>query len=147
LFSSKYRYTEPATVPYRRGRAIFIRHVDAGSAGDCELEIAGLNNPVYDAARFGIELVVSPRHANVLLVTTPIVQNMLPILQSTFLAMPKPRWVITMGAGMHSPIWAASYASASLPEDVSAAWVAHIFGNPPSPQDILSVLQYVTVIR
>ena len=147
LFLHKYRHTEPLSLPKRRGQAIFIRVVDGGSAGDCELEIAGLFNPIYDAARFGIELVMSPRHANVLLITTPIVESMLPLLQTTFQSMPEPRRVITVGSGMHLPVWAASYASGLLPDDISAVWVAHIFGDPPSPSDILSVLQHISVLR
>lgn len=147
LFSGKYRHTEPLALPRRRGRAIFVRVVDGGSTGDCEFEIAGLFNPIYSAERFGIELVSSPRHANVLLITTPIVKSMLPLLRTTFQAMPKPRWVITVGSGMPLSMWSASYAFATLPPEISAAWVVHILGDPPTPQDILSVLQHITVFQ
>src|ERR1035437_2277584 len=51
------------------GRSLHIREVDAGSCNGCELEIVGLNSPVYDIERFGIHFVASPRHADMLLVT------------------------------------------------------------------------------
>src|ERR1700694_6320066 len=51
------------------GRAICIRHVDAGSCNGCELEINALNNPYYNLEGTGIKFVASPRHADMLLVT------------------------------------------------------------------------------
>ena len=59
------------------GRALTIRHVDAGSCNGCELEIHALNNAFYDIDRFGLRFVASPRHADVLLVTGPVTKNMI----------------------------------------------------------------------
>jgi NADH:ubiquinone oxidoreductase subunit B-like Fe-S oxidoreductase len=56
----------------RLGRSLSIREVDAGSCNACELEINALSNPYYDIERFGIRFVASPRHADVLLVTGPV---------------------------------------------------------------------------
>ena len=53
-----------------------LRHVDAGSCNGCEIEIASVFGPVYDAERFGTRLVASPRHADGVLVTGPVTQNM-----------------------------------------------------------------------
>ena len=50
------------------GRSLQIREVDAGSCNGCEVEITGLNSPIYDAERLGIRFVASPRHADMLLV-------------------------------------------------------------------------------
>ena len=58
------------------GRSLHIREVDAGSCNGCEVEINGLNSPVYDIERFGIHFVASPRHADMLLVTGPVSRNM-----------------------------------------------------------------------
>ena len=58
------------------GRSLHIREVDAGSCNGCEIEIVGLNSPVYDIERFGIHFVASPRHADMLLVTGPVSRNM-----------------------------------------------------------------------
>jgi hypothetical protein len=46
------------------GRALCIRHVDAGSCNGCELEIQALNNPYYNLEGTGIKFVASPRHAD-----------------------------------------------------------------------------------
>ena len=58
------------------GRALAIRHVDAGSCNGCELEIHGVNNPYYNLEGQGIKFVASPRHADMLLVTGPVSKNM-----------------------------------------------------------------------
>src|SRR5947209_16497802 len=79
------------------GRSLAIREVDAGSCNGCELEIHALNNPVYDAERFGIRFVASPRHADVLLVTGPVTRNMKVALERTYAATPDPKWVVAVG--------------------------------------------------
>ncbi|MGO7418435.1 hydrogenase, partial [Rhizobium ruizarguesonis] len=56
----------------RLGRSLSIRAVDAGSCNGCELEMQALSNAFYDIERFGLRLVASPRHADVLLVTGPV---------------------------------------------------------------------------
>src|SRR3954468_15610771 len=58
------------------GRALCIRHVDAGSCNGCELEIHALNNPLYNIEGLGIRFVASPRHADLLLVTGPVSRHM-----------------------------------------------------------------------
>jgi ferredoxin len=60
----------------RLGRSLHVRQVDAGSCNACEMEIAATTNPIYDLERFGVHLVASPRHADVLLVTGPVTRNM-----------------------------------------------------------------------
>src|SRR4051794_22840343 len=66
------------------GRALTIRHVDAGSCNACELEIHALNNPYYNLEGEGIKFVASPRHADVLLVTGPVSTNMEEALRRTY---------------------------------------------------------------
>ena len=76
----------------RRNRgSLQLRHVDAGSCNGCELEIASIFSPVYDAERFGIRLEASPRHADGLLVTGPVTRNMADPLRKTLDAVPRPR--------------------------------------------------------
>src|SRR5215469_18020525 len=64
------------------GRALCIRHVDAGSCNGCELEIHALNNPLYNLEGLGIRFVASPRHADLLLVTGPVSKHMEVALRS-----------------------------------------------------------------
>ncbi len=79
------------------GRALCIRHVDAGSCNGCELEIHALNNPYYNLEGAGIKFVASPRHADLLLVTGPVSVNMEEALRRTYDAMPDPKLVIAIG--------------------------------------------------
>ena len=58
--------------PPDRGRSLAIRHVDAGSCNGCEHELTLASSPYYDLQRFGLGIVASPRHADVLLVTGPV---------------------------------------------------------------------------
>ena len=51
------------------GRSLAIRHVDAGSCNGCEHELTLASNPYHDLQRFGLGIVASPRHADLLLVT------------------------------------------------------------------------------
>ena len=66
------------------GRALCIRHVDAGSCNGCELEIHALNNAFYNLEGLGIRFVASPRHADLLLVTGPVARNMELALKRTY---------------------------------------------------------------
>jgi len=73
------------------GRALAIRHVDAGSCNGCELEINALGNPYYNLEALGIKFVASPRHADLLLVTAPVSKNMEEALRRTYDATPAPK--------------------------------------------------------
>ena len=72
------------------GRALAIRHVDAGSCNGCELEIHALNSPFTNPEQLGVKFVASPRHADLLLVTGPVSRNMETALRRTWEATPDP---------------------------------------------------------
>src|SRR6266568_598030 len=76
------------------GRALAIRHVDAGSCNGCELEIHAMNSPYYNLEGLGIKFVASPRHADLLLVTGPVSRNMETALRRTWEATPDPKLVV-----------------------------------------------------
>jgi Ni,Fe-hydrogenase III small subunit len=79
------------------GRALAIRHVDAGSCNGCELEIHALNNAYYNIEGLGIQFVASPRHADMLLVTGPVSRHMEVALKRTYDATPEPKLVVAVG--------------------------------------------------
>jgi Ni,Fe-hydrogenase III small subunit/ferredoxin len=83
-------------------RSIHVRHVDAGSDGADEWEVAALTGPIYDVQRLGIYFTASPRHADVLLVTGVGSSGMIQPLQRTFEAMPSPKVVIAAGVDASS---------------------------------------------
>jgi len=80
------------------GRSICIREVDTGSCNACEVEVNSLSNRFYDAERFGITIVASPRHADVLLVTGPLTENMYDALKEAVRVTPDPKVIIAMGS-------------------------------------------------
>jgi Ni,Fe-hydrogenase III small subunit len=95
----------------RRARSRFIRHFDAGSSGDNEVELSALQGPHYDLECYGLRIVASPRHADVLLVSLPLTRNMVEPLLTTLAAMPDQREVFSIGdAGDTSSIFSGSYA-------------------------------------
>ena len=115
------------------GRSLSIREVDAGSCNGCELEIHALNNAYYDAERFGLRFVASPRHADVLMVTGPVTKNMREALLRTYDATPNPKWVVAIGdCGRDGGCFAGSYAVVGGVGDVIPVDL-HIAGCPPSP--------------
>src|SRR3989475_985185 len=79
------------------GRALAIRHVDAGSCNGCELEIHAMNSPYYNIEGLGIKFVASPRHADMLLVTGPVSRHMTVALRRTHDATPEPKLVVAVG--------------------------------------------------
>ena len=119
------------------GRSLHIRQVDAGSCNGCEMEIHGLNNPVYDIERFGIHFVASPRHADMLLVTGPVTRNMELALRKTYDATPEPRLVVAVGAcGCSGGIFGRNYATCGGVDSVIPVDV-YIPGCPPNPHALL----------
>ncbi len=119
------------------GRSLHIREVDAGSCNGCEVEINGLNSPVYDIERFGIHFVASPRHADMLLVTGPVTRNMELALKKTYDATPDPRLVVAVGAcGCSGGIFGVNYATVGGVDSVIPVNV-YIPGCPPNPHALL----------
>ncbi|HUN25053.1 MAG TPA: hypothetical protein VMU67_02015 [Steroidobacteraceae bacterium] len=119
------------------GRALCIRHVDAGSCNGCELEIHALNNPIYNLEGLGIRFVASPRHADLLLVTGPVARNMESALRRTYDATPAPKLVVAIGdCGCTGGIFGENYASCGRVSNVIPVDVA-VPGCPPSPVRIL----------
>ena len=80
------------------GRSLRLRQVSAGGCNGCEVEANALGNIVFDAGRFGIEFVASPRHADGILVTGPVAANMKQALLMTYEAVAEPKLVIAAGA-------------------------------------------------
>ncbi|OGV38447.1 MAG: hypothetical protein A2020_15440 [Lentisphaerae bacterium GWF2_45_14] len=80
------------------GRSLKLRSVSAGGCGGCELELNACGNVNFDMERFGIEIVASPRHADGVIITGPVSENMAFALEETYKAIPNPKIVIAMGA-------------------------------------------------
>jgi Ni,Fe-hydrogenase III small subunit/ferredoxin len=80
------------------GRSLKLRQVSAGGCNACEADVNVLTTIGFDLGRFGIQIVASPRHADGILVTGPVSENMRLALAKTYDAMPAPKIVIASGA-------------------------------------------------
>jgi Ni,Fe-hydrogenase III small subunit/Fe-S-cluster-containing hydrogenase component 2 len=122
------------------GRALRLRQVSAGGCNGCEVDINVLSTVVFDLARFGIQIVASPRHADGVLITGAVSENMRLALEKTYAAVPKPKLVIAVGACAISGGPFAGHpevhggAGALLPVDL------FVPGCPPHPLTILDGL-------
>ncbi len=132
----------PTPLERRRGfGSLQLRHVDAGSCNGCEMEIANALGPVYDASRYGISLVASPRHADGLLVTGVVTANMAGPLRRTLEAVPQPALVIACGDCALTGGAVAGGFGVVGPVSAVVTPTAEIPGCPPRPDDIVAALR------
>ncbi|MDD5067424.1 MAG: 4Fe-4S binding protein [bacterium] len=101
--SGKQNYEEYAVKVNREikkmfARSLKFRQVSAGGCNACEMELNACSNVNFDMARFGIEFVASPRHADGLVITGPLTENMADALKDTYSSIPEPRIIILVGA-------------------------------------------------
>ncbi len=118
------------------GRSLKLRQVSAAGCSGCEAELNATGNIQFDAGRFGIQFVASPRHADGLVVTGPVSENMRLALHKTYEAVPAPKLVIAVGAcaisggvfrGSPAAHDGAAPALAGIPVDL------YVPGCPPHP--------------
>jgi Ni,Fe-hydrogenase III small subunit/Pyruvate/2-oxoacid:ferredoxin oxidoreductase delta subunit len=122
------------------GRSLKLRQVSAGGCNGCESDINVLGTLVFDLGRFGIQIVASPRHADGLIVTGPVTENMKLALKKTYDAVTPPKIVIAVGA---CAISGGPYAgNPEVHDGVASVVPVDLFipGCPPHPYTILDGL-------
>lgn len=80
------------------GKSLKLRQVSAGGCNGCEMELNACSNVNFDMGRFGIDFVASPRHADGIVITGPISENMAYALEDCYKSTPDPKIVVLCGA-------------------------------------------------
>ena len=126
------------------GRSLKLRQVSAGGDNSCEWELNAANNVQFDMGRFGIEFVASPRHADGIVITGPITENMAEPLQICYDAVPFPKIIVLVGTdAISGGIFAGSKA---LNRSFLEKYKVDLFipGNPAHPLTIINGLLDLT---
>jgi Ni,Fe-hydrogenase III small subunit len=126
------------------GGSVQVRFINAGGCSDCALEVMSAFGPVYDVERYGIRLVASPRHADVLLITGAVTRNILEPLRRTIEATPTPRFVIAVGdCAITGGVAGAGYGVVGPVSSIVDVDL-EVPGSPPEPAQIVEALRRMT---
>ena len=118
-------------------KSIWVYHVSSGSCNNCDIEILDCLTPKFDLERFGILLVGSARHADVILATGAVTRKALPRIKRVYEQMPQPKLVIAVGGcACRGGIFKNGYNIVG-PYDKIIPVTAYIPGCPPKPEAII----------
>jgi Membrane bound hydrogenase subunit mbhJ len=119
-------------------KSLWVYHVSAGSCNNCDIEILDLLTPRFDVERFGIILVGSPRHADVLLCTGIVNKKCVERVKEVYEQTPKPCVVVAVGAcACSGGIFRDGYQMAGPLDKIIPVHV-YIPGCPPKPEAIIA---------
>ena len=117
-------------------RSAYVYRVDCGGCNACEIEIFAAITPVFDAERFGIKVISSPRHADILLFTGAVTRAMrMPALRA-YESAPDHKICVSYGAcGVGGGIFHDLY---SVWEDIAAFRMLEMAEDAPEFEDWLA---------
>lgn len=150
----KWNLSEPwqTTLTYiktwARTRSPWLIHFNSGSCNGCDIEILATLTPRYDAARFGVRLEGSPRHADVLICTGPVTRQARERLLRTYEQMPEPKFVIAVGScAISGGVFQGCYNVVGHIDEVIPVDI-YVPGCPPKPEAIIDgLVQLIQKIR
>lgn len=118
-------------------RSVWVYHANTGACNGCDIETINVLTPYYDAERFGIRLVGSPRHADAVLISGPVTRQVAPALKRLIAAVPDPKLIFAIGScATGGGSWFDTYATMGGTDAVVHVDY-YIPGCPPRPEAIL----------
>ena len=127
------------------GRSLKLRQISAAGDNACELELNASGNINFDFMRFGIDFVASPRHADGVLITGPISENMAYAVEDCWNAVPNPKILILCGTDAISGGLFANSAAIDRSFLQNKKPDLYIPGNPPHPLTIINAIRDLIV--
>ncbi len=121
-------------------KSLWAFHINSGSCNGCDIEIIAALTPRYDVERFGIRLVGTPRHADVLLVTGPVTRQMEDKVKRVYEQTPDPKVVICVGnCGNTGNVFYESYNLVGPVDNIIPVDI-YVPGCPPRPEAIIDAV-------
>ena len=127
-------------------KSLWVYHVNTGACNNCDIEVLELLTPKYDVERFGLMLVGTPRHADVLAVTGVCTRQAMPRLQELYMQTPKPCVVLAIGScALAQGIFTEAY-HVGLPVDEAikavdpGAIIMYVPGCSPKPEAMIDAV-------
>ena len=121
-----------------RAKSPWVYFINTGSCNGCDIELLAIQNPRFNAERYGVLRVGSPRHADVLVVTGPVTRRMEDRLKMIYDQIPCPKAVVAVGNCPTSNVIFDGGYSLTGPLDTVLPVDVYVMGCPPRPLNILS---------